>query len=297
MRDDRWRVAIVVDGEELKEHTIEDHTCVQARPGKHFQVEVQFVGLTGYYVVELFLDGKSVAGGKWIDAVGDTICPQDKHTFTSFEKRVDGQVTYCNLMFERADAAGDEDSRPALTKDWSRGCFCLRVYRGERKVLQQDERLGDFKADQRKERVNESTMVKNGLSTTVGSGAVRFDKLGDRRAGDIVVCSDRSVPPIAEYELFFRDSFFMALNDDTCCNGRCKRAADTAGPSVRERAMEDHRRVGSSSETARARRERLLEMRETAEALSRKRPADEGPIDLCDSDDDDEQRPSGLTVD
>ena len=33
-------------------------------------------------------------------------------------------------------------------------------------------------------------------------------------------------------------------------------------------------------------RDKFVRARETAEALSRKRPKDEGPIDLCDSDDD-----------
>jgi len=282
MRFQSWQLEVLVDGAPLEEHTIDGRVCVQAQPGNEFGVRARYLESGQYFFLELLLDGNPVTGLKWIDAVGDTITPQTEYTFSAWEKIVEGHRTRQRLCFEKTDAASEE-SRPAGQRSWDRGRFTLRVHKAHRDVCTRDSMSRDFKADLSKKKMDmdESTMVKNGLSTSVGTGEIRFEKLGGFRAGQVIVRQDPAREVLCELEIFFRDSFFMALNDDTCCDGKC---AAKAASSVRERASAVH----SGSGKAAMMRERLVEMRETAEALRRKRPADEGAISLCSSDEEDE---------
>ena len=283
--DGLWTIEVMVEGHALEEHIIDGHHCVQAQPGKDFEVKAEYLGGPDYFRAQLHIDGKPIGDSKSIDGVGDTKRARRSYTFLQWEKTQDGHRTKQTLRFERAAAtASDEDSRPGV-RDWSLGKFTLQVKQGERYTSKGGGTAANFKADVSKGHVDESTMVKSGLSTTAGAGAVSFTTVTTHRAGTVAVRSVANSPVLAEYSLFFRDSFFMALNDDTCCGGRCKGKAAQSLRARAEAEMAEAARAGSS-ELAQGMREGLVSTRETHEALSRKRPAAEEPIDLCDSDDD-----------
>lgn len=175
--------------------------------------------------------------------------------------------------------------------------------------------------------VDEKTMVKSGLSVAAGAGSTSFAAAGTWRAGESVVVRAPGDPLVATLSCFYRDSFFMyaspsrssnlwgvtslppcacslhpevtriesvlrrCLREDTCCGGRCApSAADgAAGASSSDlraaaTALDLH---DAGSAVAQSVRDRVVRERETREALARKRPKDEGPIDLCTSDEDD----------
>jgi len=236
MRFQSWQLEVLVDGAPLEEHTIDGRVCVQAQPGNEFGVRARYLESGQYFFLELLLDGNPVTGLKWIDAVGDTITPQTEYTFSAWEKIVEGHRTRQRLCFEKTDAASEE-SRPAGQRSWDRGRFTLRVHKAHRDVCTRDSMSRDFKADLSKKKMDmdESTMVKNGLSTSVGTGEIRFEKLGGFRAGQVIVRQDPAREVLCELEIFFRDSFFMALNDDTCCDGKCaaKAASSVRGACLR----------------------------------------------------------------
>ena len=189
--DGLWTIEVMVEGHALEEHIIDGHHCVQAQPGKDFEVKAEYLGGPDYFCAQLHIDGKPIGGSKSIDAVGDTKRAlrlgeaQRSCTFSHWEKTQDGHRTMQTLRFERAAAtASDEDSRPGV-RDWSLGKFTLQVKQGERYTSKGGGTAANFKADVSKGHVDESTMVKSGLSTTAGAGAVSFTTVTTHRAGTV----------------------------------------------------------------------------------------------------------------
>ena len=135
--------------------------------------------------------------------------------------------------------------------------------------------------------VDEKTMVKSGLSVAAGAGSKSFSQGTMWRAGESVVCRAPGDPLVASLSCFYRDSFFMCLREDTCCGGRCAPNQGGAASSSDLRSAADTlATAGAGSSVARDIRDKAVRERETREALARKRPKDEGPIDLCTSDED-----------
>ena len=128
------------------------------------------------------------------------------------------------------------------------------------------------------------TMVKSGLSVSVGAGATSFSSETTWRAGESYVTEAPGAPIVSSLECFFRDSFFMALREDTCCNGECA-ATPAAASTLREKADTLAASGNGGGQQVHALRASVVRERETREALARKRPKAEAPIDLCDSDD------------
>lgn len=128
------------------------------------------------------------------------------------------------------------------------------------------------------------TMVKSGLSVSVGAGATSFSSETTWRAGESYVTEAPGAPIVSSLECFFRDSFFMALREDTCCNGECA-ATPAAASTLREKAETLAASGNGGGQQVHALRASVVRERETREALARKRPKAEAPIDLCDSDD------------
>lgn len=127
-------------------------------------------------------------------------------------------------------------------------------------------------------------MVKSGLSVSVGAGATSFSSETTWRAGESYVTEAPGAPIVNSLECFFRDSFFMALREDTCCNGECA-ATPAAASTLREKADTLAASGNGGGQQVHALRASVVRERETREALSRKRPKAEAPIDLCGSDD------------
>ena len=133
----------------------------------------------------------------------------------------------------------------------------------------------------RRDAVDEKTMVKNGLSVTAGAGAASFGKTSTWRAGETYVTEAPGNPVVATLEVFYRDSFFLALREETCCHGTCAHAPASAD-TLRSAAIS----LKASGSGGSHMRNKLVEEVRTRESLSRKRarPADEGPIDLTQDD-------------
>ena len=100
------------------------------------------------------------------------------------------------------------------------------------------------------------------------------------RAGETAVFPVPGSPLVTSLECFYRDSFFMLLREDSCCHGACAAAAAKADDL---RAVADTLdRNGSGGSDM---RDRIVRERQTHEALARKRPKNDEPIDLTGDDD------------
>ena len=71
VREGKWTLSVLVNGAVQPEHQVDGRTVVEARPGCKFTVRVQYHG-SELHQLELFVDGKSVSGRKYIDGEGCT---------------------------------------------------------------------------------------------------------------------------------------------------------------------------------------------------------------------------------
>lgn len=313
MRDGDWSLALRARGAELAEHDIDGHTCVTAASNETFEIVARYHG-QGQVVYYIYIDGQAV--DPWMHHF-DPDKNRVEKVLRSWEKSSNGQTTRRTFLFEPR-AAEDNENRPGEV-DWSHGIVTLRAYRGRTYVRQQS-RLptGNSGASSsgnsgastsRGPAVDEQTMVKSGLSTTAGAGQATFVQEKVRQAGTVSVTrADPNDAPIAELKLYYRDSFFMLLREDTCCGGACKRRVERAAQ-LREAADALDASAGSSaggsgagtssgggSDAARGRKRKAREIRDVQISVVETRArlesngmgADEAPIDLLSSDDDDD---------
>lgn len=279
VRSGDWTMEVNVGGTAQKEHLIDGRTVVQSAPGKDFTIFLETDGLDGLFLVEAWVDGKKLGAGYQIDPGRATSRGGNRSvTFKGWEKSKDGHIVNSQLVFNAAAADDEEGSRPAAVQGWEHGKIEVRVLPGYVYTLPQDSHAASHNADMSKKiTMDESALVKNGLSSTAGAGAKSFSASSVWRAGETCVAEDKSAPRVATLECFYRDSFFMALREDTCCHGACaSRPANS--DTLRSAAASLPSGVGSSV------RDRLVRERETAEKLSSKRPKTEEEkieIDLC----------------
>ena len=274
VRKGDWTMEVQVNGEALKEHTIDGRTVVQSAPGKDFNIFLETDSLDGLFLVEAWVDGKKLGGGYQIDPARATSRGGNRHvTFKGWEKSKDGHKVTSQLVFNTAAADDEEGSRPAAVQGWEHGKIEVRVLPGYARQLAQDTHSSSHNPDfSNKATMDESALVKNGLSSTAGAGAKSFASSSVWRAGETCVAEDTSAPRVATLECFYRDSFFIALREDAeeAATSDALRSAAASLPSG----------VGSSV------RDRIVNERETRERLSKRPKTDEKiEIDLCDSDD------------
>ena len=314
-----FSLELQVESQNLKQHTIEGRHVVQACPNKAFTIALECheeAPPGSVFLVEAFIDDKSLAGRYLLDPSGVTSRGGSKTLeFSSWRKSAgDGQVVKHGLTFTSTTTkgTGDDDddeggARPAGAASWTYGKVTVNVHAGVVGKISHDQYGMSHNPDMsRRAVVDEKTMVKNGLSLSAGQGAAQFSAQSMWRAGETHVARAPGDPIVATLEVFFRDSFFMCLREDECCGGACKpkRAEDGAAASasssssastssgaadLREAAddLARHEKFSgnaSQRQTAREVRDKAVRERETQAALARKRPKEEGPIDLCDSD-------------
>jgi hypothetical protein len=160
----------------------------------------------------------------------------------------------------------------------------VNVYAGIAARLHTDTHSANHSADLSKgAKVDERTLVKNGLSVAAGAGETSFGTGSVWRAGETYVAPAPGLPLVASLVCYYRDSFFMLLREDTCCHGACAAAAKQPATAADFRAASDA--LGQSGGGGSGLREKIVRERETREALARKRPKDEGAIDLTGDDD------------
>jgi len=283
-----WRLEVHVRGAALPEHTIDDHACVTTSPGDTFEIfasyEAQDVLHQEMFQVEMLIDGKVVAARRCIDGTRTTTNAGVECTFKGWEKSEAGQRSVRAFIFEKAQSrAGDDedgDARPAAAANqWTHGRITLRVHAGQPFRIHQDTAPQSHKADLRKaDAIDEKSMVKAGLSSSAGAGHVSFEQVPMWRAGETSVGQAPGDPIVVELSLYYRDSFFMLLQEDTCCDGAC---------ALRQASAAELRTAaGASSLGLKATnlRNSLIATKETKERLSRKRPANVAPIDLTGDD-------------
>lgn len=221
MRDGVWSLEVLVDGTVQPEHTVEGHTCIEARPGKQFKVRVTYHG-AGMHQIDLLVDGKSASGRKMVDATGTTSHPRTEVSFDGFVKRKDAEKVTSAFVYEQSratdsDGAG-EDAGSGLASapvDWSRGLLALRIYRGYRQVVAADTNAADHNPDMsRAAALSEKAMIKGGHSASVASGSKCFSATTLWRAGESYVDAPLGDAPEQELRLYYRDSFFLLLRGD-----------------------------------------------------------------------------------
>ena len=299
MRIGDWELQVSVNNSAIVEHTLDGHPCIASVADAEFEIHVRYHG-AGHFMFKVFVDDKDVSGC-WHKMDADCVSTSTRrrhgsvgrvaHTFKGWEKTADGQTAVRSFVFAKVAADGDGEgdfSRP-IVGDWTRGHITLAVYDAELYTVTSTQCLS-AKADQGPVMsLDEATMVKNGLSTTAGAGAVSFRRSRQKRVGEVSIRVPRAPEArrkVAELRLFYRDSFFMLLREDSCCGGACarQRAADEARPT---RATELRTLAGAGAGSSGAPiRERLVGFTETRERIARKRPAaGEAPIDLTVSDD------------
>ena len=184
VREGDWQVEVRVNGGELKQHTIEGHSCVQAVPDAPFEVVVEYQGFGGVFLVECLIDGKSVAGRYFLDPARVTSRGGRRSlTFKHWIKRQDGREVQHTIGFKGVRAAAkseeeeedDEGARPSVAS-WTQGKIEVRVITGVVRTLTQDTNSANHSADLSRDRpkVDEATLVKSGLSMAAGAGEVSF---------------------------------------------------------------------------------------------------------------------------
>ena len=289
MRHGKWQLSVLVDGEPLKEHEIDGHTCVTSLPGREFSVLAEHHG-TGLFQVEVLIDGKKVAARRGIDCDHATSRPSRSYEAKGWEKSEGGSCVTHSFKFEKPVGGGedqDEDeSRPAgrvpVWERAGRGSITLRAYFGTAQHVAHDSMPVSHRADLSKAAaVSEVQAVKDGLGASAGKGETKFTNISAWRAGEVCVGRAEGDPLAAEVTIFYRDSFFMLLHEDTCRGGRC-----SGGVGERSSAAlgEDDEAEGCSSGVKQI-RARVRETFDTTQKLA-KRPKGKTPvvIDLCDSD-------------
>lgn len=315
MRDGDWSLLLRVGGVEMTEHQIDGHTCVTAPRGEAFEIVVRYHG-SGQAVYYVEVDGiQADPWQHWMDADGTAREKQKvERVLTAWEKSHNGQTTKRPFLFQSRAAksgADDADSRPAGEVDWSHGHVTIRAYRGKNYVRKHSHLprggSGSASGSASSSTVDEQTMVKSGLSTTAGAGQATFFQERVMQAGTFgVQKADPNEPPSAELKLYYRDSFFMLLREDTCCGGACRlrgqraarlrEAADelddtqsgAAGSSGAAGTSGAGAAAGGRKRKAREVRERQMSVAETKEKLASGGMADgEEPIDLISGDEDD----------
>jgi len=279
----------------LKEHDIEGRKVIQAVPRAEFQITVESSGFGGLFLIECHIDGKQVSGRHFVDPAAQTSRGGARATtFAHWVKSRDDQEVKHAIAFAGNASADDDDEgggRPAVAS-WTHGKIEVKIFEGEMRTLARDSHSASHDADLSRASVgNEKQMVKNGLSVSASAGATSFGNLGVWRAGETYVArKEDEKAPIMALELFYRDSFFMALREDTCCHGACApdRAGAASGAASTLQAESDA--LAAAGAVGGATRAKVVHERETHEALARKRPDRRGnrealPIDLCESDD------------
>ena len=246
---------------------------------------VETSNLDGLFLLECSIDGKQTSSRYQLDPGSRTSRGGHRDlTFKHWEKSRDGQVTRHAFAFAGIASAADDDEgggRPAVA-GWTHGKVEVRIFEGVLATLPYDAYGSDHSADLSRASVgDEKSMVKNGLSVAASAGSTSFRRQTGWRAGETYVRKreDESGPDVA-LEVFYRDSFFMALREDTCCHGACAREATAAELQAKSDAL------GAAGAAGGATRAKAVHERETREAVERKRPntkgsAKEAPIDLC----------------
>jgi len=230
MRQGNWELVVTVRGQPLPEHDIDGRVCICSQPGEAFKLQVRYHGSEGIFMHKVFVDDMDVSGlCHRIDADGVMTSsrgtPKLSKVFSGWEKSEGGQIATRAFVFEKATAMdGKGEERPA-TVDWSRGHITLRAYEAEQYVAKRDKvgSAGKSEFSGGAARLDERTMVKSGLSTTAGAGAVSFKSAGRQRAGDVRIRRTKSARVLTEMKVFYRDSFFMSIREQSCCGGRCAR--------------------------------------------------------------------------
>ena len=259
-----------------------------------FEVCLETDSSDGLFLAACFIDGEQCCSRHFLDpgrltsrgGLRDTV-------FKHWTKTGgDGSVVRHNYSFAAAAAAGDDSEGPRpCAVDWTHGKIEVCVYRGVKKTLTSDTTSARHTANlSQRASVDEKTMVKNGLSVAAGQGSVTFGQIGQWRAGETYVALDPDEPIVASLELFYRDSFFMALRDceeeSSYCapkRGGQDTGAAAAGSAAALRATADGLTAAGASGSWL--RDKAVHERETREALARKRPKEDGPIDLTEDDD------------
>jgi len=219
MRIKQWDIEVLCRGAVQQEHTIEGHTCVEARPKEEFSVKVRYHG-RAMHQVELFIDGESVSGRKCIDGTGSTTFPCAEVLFEGWQKIKDGHVVTSNFMYETSSSAdGDEDAGSGLgsaAADWSRGVITLKVHAGIMQTVFACTPSASHSGRQPQQAaLSERAMVKGGHSATAGRSAKKsFGSTHTWQPGETYVAAAAGDPLEEEMNLFYRDSFFLLLRGD-----------------------------------------------------------------------------------
>ena len=148
-----WSFEVRVNGNAIKEHSIDGRKVITAAPGEEFEVAVDFSGFDGLFLVECYIDGQRT-GRYFLDPARQTSRGGHRGVvFKYWMKSQDGHKVNRCFMFAGASAVdGDDDeggsSRPVVTS-WEHGKIEIKIIQGMTAVLRHDTTSTSDRADPR----------------------------------------------------------------------------------------------------------------------------------------------------